>query len=64
MMTNEQSNDARHYDLYIGGQWRAGHAEQYEPVYNPATGEILAYVVKADVEDTRRSHSRGPPGLR
>jgi len=55
MMTNEQPDGAIHHGLYIGGQWRAGHAEQYEPVYNPATSEILAYVVKADVEDTREA---------
>ena len=53
MMTNEQPNGATYHNLYIGGQWRAGHTEQYEPVYNPATSEILAYVVKADAEDTR-----------
>lgn len=55
------------YNLYIDGQWRAPRAERYDPVYNPATGEILARVAQADVEDTgeairaaRRAFDQGP----
>ena len=41
------------WNLYINGQWRAPHTEQYEAAYDPATSGILARVAKADVEDTR-----------
>jgi len=41
------------HQLYINGQWRAPRQEQYDPAYDPATGQVLAYVAKADVEDTR-----------
>jgi acyl-CoA reductase-like NAD-dependent aldehyde dehydrogenase len=41
------------FNLYINGQWRAGRSEHYEPAYDPATGEVLAHVAKADAEDTR-----------
>jgi acyl-CoA reductase-like NAD-dependent aldehyde dehydrogenase len=41
------------YNLYINGQWRAGRAERYEPAYNPATGAVLAQVVRGDAEDAR-----------
>ncbi len=51
-MNDQDANEVR-YNLYIGGAWRAGRAEQYEPVYNPATGEVLAQVTRADAEDTR-----------
>jgi acyl-CoA reductase-like NAD-dependent aldehyde dehydrogenase len=51
MDANNQHVDR--YDLYINGRWCAPHAEQYEPVYDPATGEVLAEAARADAEDTR-----------
>ncbi len=39
--------------LLIGGEWVAALASETEPVYNPATGETLAYVPlgnRADVD--------------
>ena len=30
------------WNLYINGQWRAPRNEQYDPAYDPATGEVLA----------------------
>ena len=41
------------WNLYINGQWRAAHSEQYEPTYDPATGQVLAHTARADAEDTR-----------
>lgn len=41
------------WNLYINGQWRAAHSEQYEPAYDPATGQALAHTARADAEDTR-----------
>lgn len=41
------------YNLYINGQWRTPVAEQYRPTYDPSTGEALAYIAQADIEDTR-----------
>ena len=29
-------------ELLIDGKWRAGSTGKTEPVYNPATGEVLA----------------------
>ena len=46
-------SNVRTCDLYIDGQWRAGRAGQYEPVYDPATGEVLALAARANAEDTR-----------
>jgi acyl-CoA reductase-like NAD-dependent aldehyde dehydrogenase len=50
---SKYASDPSIYNLYINGQWRVPHAEHYQPVYNPATGEVLAQVANADVEDTR-----------
>ena len=41
------------HQLYINGQWRAPRQEQYDPAYDPATGQVLAHVAKANAEDTR-----------
>ena len=41
------------YNLYINGQWRAPLAEQYRPTIDPSTGETLAMIAQADIEDTR-----------
>jgi aldehyde dehydrogenase (NAD+) len=52
-MMNDRDTGMPHHDLYIDGQWRSGHAGRYEPVRNPATGEVLAYAARADAEDAR-----------
>ena len=41
------------YNLYINGQWRAPLAEQYRCTSDPSTGEELAMIAQADIEDTR-----------
>jgi acyl-CoA reductase-like NAD-dependent aldehyde dehydrogenase len=41
------------YQLYINGHWRAGHAEQYEAIRDPATGDVLAQAAVAGADDTR-----------
>jgi acyl-CoA reductase-like NAD-dependent aldehyde dehydrogenase len=41
------------YQLYVGGHWRAGRAEQYDAIHDPATGKILARAARAGAEDTR-----------
>ena len=46
-------NELPYHNLYINGQWRAPRNEQYDPTYDPATGQVLAYVAKANAEDTR-----------
>ncbi len=46
-------NELPYHNLYINGQWRAPHNEQYDPTYDPATGQVLACVAKANAEDTR-----------
>ena len=54
-MLHPDTNEAPVYNLYINGQWRTPRSELYEPTYDPATGEILGYVAKADAEDTREA---------
>ena len=44
-----------HHDLYIGGRWQSGRAGQSEPIFNPATGDMLATVAKADADDAREA---------
>jgi aldehyde dehydrogenase (NAD+) len=46
-------NALPHYNLYINGQWRAPQTEQYKPALDPSTGEEVAVIAQADVEDTR-----------
>jgi len=46
-------NGLPYHNLYINGQWRAPRNEQYDQTVDPATGEALAYVAKANAEDTR-----------
>ncbi len=40
---------------YIGGQWVEPENGQYEPVIDPATGEVLAEVPKSSVKDADRA---------
>jgi malonate-semialdehyde dehydrogenase (acetylating)/methylmalonate-semialdehyde dehydrogenase len=40
----ENTSNAQTVNNYIGGRWVASAAAAMEPVYNPATEEILAYV--------------------
>ncbi|WP_315070610.1 NAD-dependent succinate-semialdehyde dehydrogenase [uncultured Microbacterium sp.] len=37
--------------LFIGGAWRDAVAERTLPVYDPATGEVLAHIADASPED-------------
>src|SRR4051794_2494925 len=48
-----QPNRLPVYNLYINGQWRTPVSEQYCPIYDPSTGDVLAQVAQASVEDTR-----------
>jgi succinate-semialdehyde dehydrogenase/glutarate-semialdehyde dehydrogenase len=41
----------RHTDLYIGGSWRAASDQQRIDVNDPATGEVIATVASASVQD-------------
>ena len=36
---------------YIGGKWVEANTEETEPVYNPATGEVIAHVPVSTKED-------------
>jgi succinate-semialdehyde dehydrogenase/glutarate-semialdehyde dehydrogenase len=42
---------ARHTDLYIGGSWRPASEGQHIDVQDPATGEVIATVASASVQD-------------
>src|SRR6202521_2346481 len=41
----------RHTDLYIGGSWRPASDQQRIEVSDPATGEVIATVASASVQD-------------
>jgi aldehyde dehydrogenase (NAD+) len=41
------------YEMFIGGTWVSSHSERKYPVFNPATGQVLAHVPKGDAEDVR-----------
>jgi malonate-semialdehyde dehydrogenase (acetylating)/methylmalonate-semialdehyde dehydrogenase len=42
---------------YIGGEWVEATSEKQEPVYNPATGEVIAYVPISGEKDVERAVS-------
>lgn len=42
---------------YIGGEWIEATSEKQEPVYNPATGEVIAYVPISGEKDVERAVS-------
>jgi aldehyde dehydrogenase (NAD+) len=41
------------YQMFIGGSWVESHSRRNYPVFNPATGQVLAHAPKGDVEDVR-----------
>ncbi|WP_275651048.1 aldehyde dehydrogenase family protein [Geobacillus proteiniphilus] len=44
-----------HFPLFIDGQWQPASSGETFNVYNPATGEVVATVVKATVDDVDRA---------
>lgn len=44
-------SDARSYELFINGKWRAGGSRASLPVINPATEKLFASVASATVSD-------------
>ncbi|RWH31414.1 MAG: NAD-dependent succinate-semialdehyde dehydrogenase [Mesorhizobium sp.] len=44
-------SDAKSYELFINGKWRAGGSRATLPVINPATEEVFASVASATVSD-------------
>ena len=48
-------------ELLIDGKWRAGSTGKTEPVYNPATGEVLAelpHASSSELDEALASHAR------
>ena len=41
------------YEMFIGGSWVPAHSGRNYPVFNPATGRVLAQVSKGDAEDVK-----------
>lgn len=39
------------YEMFIGGAWVASHSGRHYPVFNPASGRVMAHVPKGDAED-------------
>ncbi|HET6221795.1 MAG TPA: aldehyde dehydrogenase family protein, partial [Dongiaceae bacterium] len=44
-----------HRKLLVDGRWVAAASGKTFPVYNPATGTVLAQVSEADKEDVNRA---------
>ena len=41
--------------MFIGGEWVDGSGDESQPVWNPATGEVIAEVPKATADDVHRA---------
>ncbi|HVH65576.1 MAG TPA: aldehyde dehydrogenase family protein, partial [Candidatus Acidoferrum sp.] len=54
----------RHTDLYIGGSWRPASDGQRIDVTDPATGEVIASVASATVDDGRAAVDAADQALR
>lgn len=50
--------------LFIDGQWTQGTANKSEPIYNPATGEVIGHVPHASVEDLDRAIAAAERGFK
>ena len=48
-----QAESVPSYDMFVGGAWVASHSGRSYPVFNPATGRVLAHVPKGDPDDVR-----------
>lgn len=48
---NTEMAEAKHYKLFINGEWVDGSTGEEVTVYSPVTGEILGYYPKASKED-------------
>ncbi len=48
-----QAESVPNYGMFIGGAWVQSQSGRNYPVFNPATGQVLAQVPKGDVEDVR-----------
>jgi acyl-CoA reductase-like NAD-dependent aldehyde dehydrogenase len=48
-----QEETAPTYEMFVGGIWVASHSGRNYPVFNPASGQMLAHVPKGDIEDVR-----------
>ncbi|HZW84488.1 MAG TPA: aldehyde dehydrogenase family protein, partial [Nitrososphaerales archaeon] len=53
MKSKMQSESATTYEMFIGGSWVPSHTGRNYPVFNPASGQVLAHVPKGDREDVR-----------
>jgi malonate-semialdehyde dehydrogenase (acetylating) / methylmalonate-semialdehyde dehydrogenase len=49
------TTDTKTLKNYINGQWIQSTTEKVEPVYNPATGKVLAYVPISTKEDLNKA---------
>jgi succinate-semialdehyde dehydrogenase/glutarate-semialdehyde dehydrogenase len=54
----------RHTDLYIGGSWRPASDQQRIEVTDPATGEVIATVASASVQDAKAAVDAASEALR
>jgi len=48
-----QAESVPAYEMFIGGSWVKSHSGRSYPVFNPASGQVLAHVPKGDMEDVK-----------
>ena len=56
-------NDYPDIQLHIDGQWRAGGSGRSLPVRNPATGEVMAQLACADLDDIAQAADSAERGF-
>lgn len=55
-MTNEQLKvKQKPYKNYIGGQWVESSSKEVSEVENPATGDVIGYAQRSDVQDVHKA---------
>ena len=48
-----QAETVPEYQMFVGGAWVPSHSGRNYPVFNPATGKVLAHVPKGDGDDVK-----------
>jgi acyl-CoA reductase-like NAD-dependent aldehyde dehydrogenase len=48
-----QAENVPTYQMFVGGSWVRSNSGRQYPVFNPATGQVIAQVPKGDSEDVR-----------
>ncbi len=50
-----QAESVPTYQMFVNGSWKQSHSGRNYPVFNPASGQVLAHVPKGDIEDAKEA---------